>query len=95
MENFDLVKVIEACGKHGVSYFKHGRLEIRFAGFVLQSETDYSDKVEKPQSIVVDPKFEDEAVKEQVLEDIDDLLVTDPLAYEDYISSDEPPEANV
>ena len=57
LKSSDLVKIIEACGKNGVSHFKAGEIEIQFNGFVKHSEKDYPTKVEPiSQTVPVDPR---------------------------------------
>lgn len=90
MENKDLVKVIEACGKNGVSTFKFGEIEINFNGFVNCTEKDYPSRIDGvSDNIIVDPKFEDQQNYEEHGDVIENLLLTDPVAYEEALFKDE------
>lgn len=86
----DLVKIIEACGKNGVSNFKAGEVEIQFNGFVKHSEKDYPTKVEPIlQNVQVDPNFELQQNSEVEADDTENLMITDPAAYEAALFKDE------
>lgn len=90
IESKDLVKIIEACGKHGVSSFKSGEIEISFNGFVIHDEKDYASTVEPiSHNVVVDPKFEEQQRYEVAQDDTENLLVTDPAKYEEQLFKDE------
>lgn len=90
IESKDLVKIIEACGKVGVSRFKCTDIEIEFNGFVKFDEKDYPSKVESVlENVNVDPNFMNQQEYEIASDAIEDLLVTDPVAYEETLFKDE------
>lgn len=90
IESKELVKIIEACGKNGVSHFKAGEVEIQFNGFVKHSEKDYPTSVEPVSQIVnVDPNFELQQNSEVEADDTENLMITDPAAYEAALFKDE------
>lgn len=90
LKSSDLVKIIEACGKNGVSNFKAGDIEIQFNGFVKHSEKDYPTKVEPIlQNVQVDPNFGIQESSEVEANETENLVITDPLAYEEAIFKDE------
>ena len=90
VQNKDLVKIIEACGKNGVLRFKKGDVDIVFNGFVIQNETDYAEVVPqiKENREAVDPKFVEQHRYEEQSEEMEHLLVTDPAAYEEELFKD-------
>ena len=65
----ELIEVINACGKNGVSSFKCGEVEILFNGFVIQTENDYPKMVENVDKLVTtDPNFKlQEEIEVQVM----------------------------
>ena len=82
----DLVKIIEACGKTGVSSFKMGEIEINFNGFVIQTESDYPKQVEGVDKITqVDPNFQNQQEFEEGLEDDAELMILHPSLYEEQL----------
>lgn len=86
----EIVKVIEACGKSGVSQFKCGELEISFNGFVIQKESDYPVKIDQvADSVVSDPNFGLQNDYEVDGEDMETLMITDPAAYEEKLFKNE------
>ncbi len=86
----EIEKIIEACGKNGVSSFKMGDLEIRFNGFVFQTEKDYPNTVEPiTENVKVDPKFQDQHDYEVGSDEFENLMVTDPAAYEEALLKNE------
>ena len=90
IESKELVKIIEACGKNGVSHFKAGEVEIQFNGFVKHDEKDYPNKVESiSQNVKVDPNFELQQQSEVEADDTENLMITDPAAYEESLFKDE------
>lgn len=82
----ELVEIINACGKNGVSHFKSGEIDIGFNGFVIQTESDYPKVAEQVDKVVVaDPNFE---LQERIEEESDDtelMMITDPAAYEEQL----------
>ena len=79
-----LVKVIDACGKNGVSQFKSGNIRIEFNGFVNHTKADYSLKVAPiGENVKVDPNFRAQESVEAAAEDTESLIITDPQAYEE------------
>lgn len=90
IESKDLVKIIETCAKSGVSHFRSGDIEIQFNGFVKHSEKDYPTKVEPIfQNVAVDPNFELQEKSEIEADDTENLMITDPAAYEEALFRDE------
>lgn len=81
----EIVKIIEACGKNGVSHFKMGEVEINFNGFVKHTKSDYAEKVESitESEVIVDPNLQAQVNYELQQEEVENLLITDPLAYEE------------
>jgi hypothetical protein len=82
----DLVKIIDACGKNGVSSFKMGDVEIIFNGFVIHAESDYPDKVD---NVIKDPNFDAQQDFEEGIQEDDLLMINDPLQYEEKLLRDE------
>lgn len=90
IDSIDLVEIIEACGKNGVSHFKAGEVEIQFNGFVKHTEKDYPTKVEPVlQNVPVDPNFQLQETSEIMSDEIENLMITDPAAYEAALFKDE------
>ena len=90
MKASELEKIINACGKNGVSNIKIGEIEINFNGFVKVLESDYPKMVEGAEKIAVtDPNFERQQEVEKELEDIEELLILDPVAYEEKLLKNE------
>lgn len=88
--NKDLVEIIEACGKNGVSHIKMGDVEITFNGFVIQTESDYPTKVEPVgQNIQVDPNLKIQQDYEEISDEIEHQIITDPYEYEQSLFKDE------
>ena len=86
MDGKDLVKIIEACGKNGVTLFKQGDLEMHFNGFVNYNEKDYSNRVDQIRDVKsIDPKFEEQFDFDMSREEDADLILEDPAKYEEYI----------
>lgn len=82
--NKDIVKIIEACGKNGVSQIKMGDIEITFNGLVIQTEKDYPVKVgQVGNNVQVDPNLKMQEQYEMANEEDEHLLITDPAAYEE------------
>lgn len=80
----EIVKIIDACGKSGVSSFKMGELEMVFNGFVIQTESDYPKKADQVERLVVaDPNFQLQQEFELDNEESEHLIISDPLAYEE------------
>ena len=85
MEN-KLVAIIEACGKNGVNYIKMGAktTEIAFNGFVIKTKTDYPIQSDKPLEIAdTDPNFQHQMDFEMEQQETEDLMLTDPVAWEE------------
>lgn len=79
----DLIKIIDACGKNGVSNFKCGEIEIGFNGFVIQTQKDYPEMVESvKEHVVADPNFELQEKVESESLNAELLMITDPAEYE-------------
>lgn len=90
IESKELVKIIEACGKNGVSHFKAGEVEIQFNGFVKHTETDYPSKVDQvSHTVKVDPNFNLQQESEIEADDTENLMITDPAAYEESLFKDQ------
>ena len=84
----ELVNIINACGKNGVSSVKIGEIELAFNGFVFQTESDYpvtADKVDKV--VTTDPNFQNQLDLEKGLEDDEQLMLLDPAGYEEKLLS--------
>lgn len=91
----EIVKIIEACGKSGVSQFKCGEIEISFNGFVIQKESDYPVKMSQVEKVAItDPNFDLQTNYETDSEDMETLMITDPAAYEEKLFKDELEESN-
>ncbi len=86
MKYNELAKIIEACGKNGVTHFKMGDIEMTFNGVVIHSEKDYSSTVENiGQDVQIDPNIKRQEEYEIASDEHEHLLVTDPLAYEEML----------
>jgi len=84
MKPADLIKVLDACGKNGVNHIKIGDIEVNFNGFVKVLESDYPEVVSGSEKIAVtDPNFEAQQEIERELEETEELLILDPVAYEE------------
>ena len=84
LKSEELVNIINACGKNGVNCIKIGDIDIEFNGFVKVLETDYPEMVDGTEKIVMtDPNFKAQQDVEKELEDIEELLILDPAAYEE------------
>jgi hypothetical protein len=81
----ELVEIINACGKNGVSHIKIGEIDMKFNGFVIHTETDYPKNVAKisDSHVPVDPNFDHQVNFENAEEEMESLMVTDPAAYEE------------
>lgn len=90
IESKELVKIIEACGKNGVTHFKAGDVEIQFNGFVKHSEKDYPVIVDPvTRNVNVDPNFELQQKSETEADETENLIITDPSAYEEALFGNE------
>lgn len=84
LKSKELVDVIDACGKNGVSQIKLGDIEITFNGFVKVLESDYPEFAAKVgNTVVADPNFQYQQDLESGYQDDEELLILDPAAYED------------
>jgi len=78
LSGLDVVTILEACSKHGVSMFKYGQLEITFNGwptFASKSQVQLTPEGGAPEVPTVEPVKEDPT--------LDELFLEDPSAYED------------
>lgn len=90
MKANELVKIINACAKGGVSSYKNGDVHITFNGFVIQTERDYPEMVESPERVVVkDPNFDLQTEMELDHQDMEDLMILDPAGYEEKLMNDQ------
>lgn len=86
IESKDLVKIIESCGKNGVTLFKCGDIEINFIKFVKYDEKDYPKEVSPIlESENVDPNFAAQEAYDEVSQDTEELMITDPARYEEQL----------
>lgn len=86
----ELVEIINACGKNGVSHFKCGEIDIGFNGFVIQTENDYPEVVEKVDKVVTtDPNFKLQEDLEVAGDEVELMMITDPAGYEELINSNQ------
>jgi len=90
MKSSEICKIIESCGQYGVSSIKMGDIEISFNGFVKHYKEDYPEKVNPvEESVIADPKLEEQLHYEMAQDVIENLAVTDPLAYEEMMANKE------
>lgn len=86
----EIIKIIEKAAQCGVTKIKVGEMEAEFNGFVKYTEKDYPDMVETIEDEdSVDPNFEVEAELERQQFETENLLINDPLAYEEMLASGE------
>tara|TARA_R110002012_G_scaffold206311_2_gene376029 strand:+ start:1191 stop:1499 length:309 start_codon:yes stop_codon:yes gene_type:complete len=90
LKSDDLINIINACGKNGVNCIKIGEINIEFNGFVKVLESDYPDIVEPVDKIAVtDPNFIAQQEAEQEIEDTENLMIMDPVRWEEKLMKDE------
>lgn len=90
MKGTDLIKVIDACGKNGVSHIKIGDVEISFNGFVIQTESDYPKVAQQVDEVVTtDPNFDLQERVEVEGNDTEMMMLNDPLGYEEAVMRNE------
>ena len=76
----NLVEIIRACAECGVLEFNHGATNIRFSGWTVQNKEVPVQSIEGVASPVVESSPESEETKPDL---DDDLIIRDPLAYEE------------
>lgn len=101
MDTKELLSIIRACAQHGVREFAQGELKLSF--FPKQTDEEksaptISTKLLKPVAVppIIEKRADEIAATEnekanikEVEEDLDELLITSPLEYEERLASGE------
>lgn len=77
----DVVAIIKVCAENGVQTFKSGSLEINFGGWPIQKTKHPIQSIEGGVSSIDVSSDEQKPAKSDT--DMDELLIENPLAYEE------------
>ena len=88
--NLNLVEIIEACGKNGVSELEYGDVKLKFGmqnnNILAQSQPIYYN--ETSDSFTDNTEDPDIDENSNNITDLEELKLSDPLAYERFLSAE-------